>query len=256
MPSLLPIIGIPCASYDVRPVPYPLIHGNNDTYIHAVEQTGGVPFLIPLLRNEHALRAAFEQLDGLLLAGGVDVDPARYGEAPHPNLGSVNAEQDRVEFLLTEWARAAQMPIFAICRGLQVLNVAYGGTLYQDLPSQYDTKHNHSESVIRKQRDHQSHRLDITPTSKLGQYMGVESLPINTLHHQAIKDLAPGLRAVGWAEDGIIEAIESPNEPWVIGVQCHPEELVKGVDGRWGGVFAGFVHAASAWHEQRVVQEL
>lgn len=251
--SPIPVIGIPCASYDLRPVPYPLIHGNNETYIRAIEQVGGGPLLLPLVQSERALRAAFGRLDGLLLAGGVDVDPARYGEEPHPQLGAVNREQDRVEFLLIEWARAAQMPIFAICRGFQVLNVAYGGTLYQDIQAQLDSEHNHAESFEQQQRDLQTHRLKLLADSRLGGYLGADEIPINTLHHQAIKGLGGGLRAVGWADDGIIEAVESPEEPWVVGVQCHPEELVKGADGRWGGVFAGFVAAAAAW---RASQEL
>jgi putative glutamine amidotransferase len=251
--SPIPIIGIPCASYDVRPVPYPLIHGNNETYIRAVEQVGGAPLLVPLAQSEQALRAIFERLDGLLLAGGIDVDPARYGEEPHPQLGQVNREQDRVEFLLIEWARAAQMPIFAICRGIQVLNVAYGGTLWQDIPAQLESDHNHSASFQQNQRDLQSHQLKLLPDSRLVGYIGASELPINTMHHQAIKDLAPGLRAVGWSDDGLVEAVESPDEPWVVGVQCHPEELVKGADGRWGGVFAAFVAASAAW---RTAQEL
>jgi putative glutamine amidotransferase len=254
MQPKLPLIGIPCATYE-RNYPYPLAHGNNETYIRAVEQAGGAPILIPLLHNEQALRAIFAQLDGLLFAGGVDVDPALYGEAPHPNLGRVNPEQDRVEFKLFEWARMSQMPVFAICRGFQVMNVVYGGTLYQDIDTQLPSDHNHLESYNQQERDLQSHRLDLLPDTKLVEYLGTTTIPINTLHHQAIKDLAPDLRAIGWADDGLIEAIESTTEPWSIGVQCHPEELVKGRDGRWGGVFAAFVVAASAWRTAQAVAQ-
>ena len=136
MPSTLPIIGIPCATY-ARPHPYPLAHGNNETYIRAVEVAGGVPLLIPLVQHEATLLAAFQAVDGLLFAGGVDLDPAYYSEEPHPALGSVNREQDRVEMQLLAWAKQFHKPVFAICRGFQLLNVAYGGTLYQDFPSQY-----------------------------------------------------------------------------------------------------------------------
>lgn len=252
MSPKLPLIGIPCATYE-REYPYPLAHGNNETYIRAVEQVGGAPILIPLVQNDQVLRAIFEQLDGLLFAGGVDIDPAHYGEEPHPQLGHINTEQDRVEFKLFEWARASQLPVFAICRGFQVLNVAYGGTLYQDIASQLPSEHNHQESFERKERDLQVHQLKLLSDSKLLEYLGNPMISINTLHHQAIKALAPDLRAVGWADDGIIEAVESTTEPWVIGVQCHPEELVKGKDGRWSGVFAAFVQAACEW---RITQEV
>ncbi len=254
MPPKLPLIGIPCATYE-RAYPYPLAHGNNETYIRAVEQAGGAPILIPLLQDEQALRAIFAQLDGLVFAGGVDIDPALYGEAPHPKLGRVNPEQDRVEFKLFEWARASQMPVFAICRGLQVMNVVYGGTLYQDIDTQLPSDHNHLESFDQQERDLQSHRLDLLPGSRLVEYLGSSSIPINTLHHQAIKALGADLRAVGWSDDGLIEAIESTTEPWSIGVQCHPEELVKGKDGRWGDVFAAFVGAALAWRAAQAVAQ-
>jgi putative glutamine amidotransferase len=243
-----PLIGIPCASYAHRPYPYPPVQGNNETYIQAVERLGGVPLLIPLLHQEPALRSIFDRLDGLLFAGGSDIDPALYGEEPHPNLGTVNPTQDQVELTLMGWARAWQMPIFGICRGFQVMNVAYGGTLYQDLPTQQDAAGNHQESFDRKVRDHLSHAMKVDGASRLASMLDATDLSVNTLHHQAIKDLGPGLRAIAWADDGIIEAVESTLEPWVIGVQCHPEELVKGADQRWDNVFRDFLTAAQSWH--------
>ena len=251
MHATMPLIGIPCATYQ-RPFPYPMTHGNNETYIHALERAHAVPILIPLVRDTTVLRAAFDRIDGLLLAGGADVDPKYYGEEPHQNLGKVNAEQDRVELQLIEWAREINMPVFAICRGLQILNVAYGGTLYQDIPSQYTTNVNHSESFHRDERDLMVHQLQLAGDSKIAQFIGEEDFPINTLHHQAIKDLAPSLRATGWSDDGLIEAIEDPSKPWVVGVQCHPEELVRQRDHRWLDVFESFAQACVAWRNTRL----
>lgn len=254
MSSRLPIIAIPCATY-ARPHPYPLAHGNNETYIRAVERLGGAPMLIPLLHDDGALRALFAQADGVLFAGGADLDPAHYGEQPHEKLGTVNPLQDAVELKLLGWAREARMPVFAICRGFQLLNVGYGGTLYQDLPSQHPGGHNHLESFDQNIRELQTHAMSLDPGTRLGEWLQSSEIPVNTLHHQAIKDLAPDLKAVGWSDDGLIEAVESVTEPWVVGVQCHPEELVKGADARWEQVFQAFIAAAREWRAQQAVAQ-
>lgn len=251
MPSTLPIIGIPCATY-ARPHPYPLAHGNNETYIRAVEVAGGVPLLIPLVQHEATLLAAFQAVDGLLFAGGVDLDPAYYSEEPHPALGSVNHEQDRVEMQLLAWAKQFHKPVFAICRGFQLLNVAYGGTLYQDLPSQYQPNLNHDESFTRQQRDLPAHGLRLANDSKLAELLGTTPFAVNTMHHQGVKDLGNELQAVGWSDDGLIEAVEDPQRPWVVGVQCHPEEMVRGEDLRWQAIFKAFVEAAKAARNEAI----
>ena len=238
----MPLIGIPCAVYQ-RPHPYPLVHGNHITYIRALENVGGAPLLIPLLEDERLLRKIWDQLDGLLLAGGSDVDPAWYGQAPHAQLGEVDQQQDRVELQLCRWALAEGKPILAICRGIQVLNVAAGGTLYQHLPDQYSSAVNHEESREQQQRALHTHSLELLPDSRLAQLLDATQLMVNSLHHQAICDLAAPLQAVGWSDDRLIEAVESATNQWVIGVQCHPEELMP----QWEAVFAQFVRAAAEW---------
>ncbi len=253
MATALPVIGIPCATY-ARPFPYPLAHGNNETYLRAVEHAGGAPVLIPLVESETTLRRLFEQIDGLLLAGGADVEPQHYGQQPHPKLGKVNAEQDRVELLLSRWAREVQMPVFAICRGFQLINVAYGGTLYQDLPDLYPVTHNHDESFELKERDRFVHDLRLAEESRLRAILELAQFPVNSMHHQAIDQLAPPLRATGWSNDGLVEAFEATDEHWLVGVQCHPEELVKGVDRRWERVFSAFIAAAHTWRTTMVQQ--
>lgn len=250
MDASSPLIGIPCATY-VRQNSDPLVHGNHATYLRAVERAGGVPVLIPLLEHPPALRPLFERLDGLLLAGGADVDPAHYHEAPHPRLGRVNAPQDAVELLLLEWACAAQMPVLGICRGFQLINVAFGGSLFQDLPAQHGTQLDHAESDQPQQRDLLAHGLRLDPTSQLAGLLGGSELAVNTLHHQGVRVLGHGLVATGWAPDGLVEALESADAQWLLAVQGHPEELFDGADTRWSALFTALVQASRTWQSQR-----
>jgi putative glutamine amidotransferase len=244
--AMPPYIGIPCGIYPNPAAWAPRLYGINQTYIHAVEAAGGVPLLIPLLAEEPALAALFALLDGLLLAGGDDVDPQHYGEQPHPRLGKVHPERDRVELLLLRWAQEREMPVLGICRGFQVLNVGLGGTLFQDLPSQLPGT-NHAASTEQREPGYLAHRLSLAPASRLAAALRAIDLKVNTRHHQGIKDLAEPLRATGWSDDGLVEAVESAGPGWVVGVQCHPEDLVVGDEERWPGLFRSFVRACAAW---------
>src|SRR5690606_10092991 len=154
------------------------------------------------------------------LSGGEDVDPARYGEAPSPALGSVNRRRDQVEFTALEYALQQQMPVLGICRGVQVINVALGGTLYQDLATECPGP------VLHQQREdwgHRTHRASVVEGSRLHEIVRSDELLINSYHHQAIRDVAPGLKVVARAEDGMVEAVEGQDHRWLIGVQWHPE---------------------------------
>jgi|HigsolmetaAR202D_1030399.scaffolds.fasta_scaffold00357_26 putative glutamine amidotransferase len=237
-----PIIGIPCGSTKDTPWSPPM-HGHRQTYIDAVVQAGGVPFLIPLVDDEEVLRTLYNQLDGLLLAGGGDIAPSYYGEEPHENLGSVDELRDRVEIPLTRWAVADGKPVLGICRGIQMLNVALGGTLYQDIGSQLANTSDHRDSMHKEDWSYMAHGLSIDPESKLASMLGVTVFQTNSLHHQAVKDVAPGLRAVGWAPDGVIEALEGTGDQFIVGVQCHPEALQAETDPRWRGMFRAFVES-------------
>lgn len=192
-------------------------------YFEATEAAGGAPLgIVPLKRS---LRALYDLTDGLLLTGGGDVDPAHYGEKPIPQLGPVDPERDHAELTLARWALEDDKPTLAICRGAQVLNVACGGSLYQDLPAQQPDGLNHNESRDRGIRGLATHQLDVVPRTRLARAIGATSHPANTHHHQSVKELGEGLTVAGRAEDGIVEAIEHESASWVVGIQCHPEMM-------------------------------
>lgn len=235
-----PLIGLSCGSLIDREWSPPFV-GLRKTYIDAVASAGGAPLLIPLVGDEDALRAVYEQIDGLLLSGGGDVDPRIYGEEPIPELGAVDPLRDRVELLLARWAAADGKPVLGICRGVQVINVALGGSLFQDIPAQIGGELAHNGSAAAQNWAHMAHDLRIAPESQLAELFGTTSLPTNSLHHQSIKAVAPGLRPVAWAPDGVVEALEGEGGAFLIGVQCHPEALQAEADPRWRALFERFV---------------
>jgi putative glutamine amidotransferase len=236
---------------------WPPTHGHRHSYIRAIIQAGGLPLLIPVVEQEELIQTYYTHLDGLLLAGGKDITPDHYGEAPHEKLDTTDPTQDDLELALTRRALADQMPILAICRGIQMLNVAHGGTLYQDIGAQYTTSIDHRISLHHareNRRDDWSfpgHELQLEPDSLLAHLLATEHLHINSLHHQAIKHLGEGLRAVGHAPDGITEAVEGICEAFVVGVQCHPEALYAGSNPRWPALFTAFVAQCQAFQARR-----
>jgi putative glutamine amidotransferase len=181
------------------------------------------------------IATALDGVAGLVLTGGEDVGPERYGAAPHPRLGDVDRDRDAAELALIAAARARRLPVLAICRGIQILNVAYGGTLYQDLGSEHPSSIAHEGDATR-------HAVRVEHGSLLARTLGAGSAQVNSRHHQAIRDLAPGLKAVAWAEDGVIEAVEAsePGATWTVAVQWHPEDLNE------RALFDGFARAVSA----------
>jgi putative glutamine amidotransferase len=190
------------------------------TYLHAVEAAGGVPLLLTPGHAPGSLEAILDLSHGLLLTGGEDVEPHRYGQDPHPALGEVNPPRDEMELAATRSALDRGMPVLAVCRGIQLLNVAMGGTLWQDIPAQLggDLLHEQDGGV-----DDRPHRARVEPGSLLAAVVGMHQLSINSFHHQAIRDLAPGLRVTAWAPDGVVEGVEGTAHPWLVGVQWHPE---------------------------------
>jgi putative glutamine amidotransferase len=189
-------------------------------YLLAIEQPGATALLVTPAHRAESHERLLELAHGLVLTGGEDVAPSRYGEEPHPRLGTVNFARDEMEFALLEAALRRRMPVLAICRGMQLLNVALGGTLYQDLPSQLggDLLHEQEASINARW-----HHAELEEASRLAEIFGSARLHINSFHHQGVKDLAPALRARAWADDGLVEAVEAPDYPWVMGVQWHPE---------------------------------
>jgi putative glutamine amidotransferase len=234
-----PIIGIPAARYPDSW--YAPAYGNAISYLRAIEAAGGVPALIHLTRDAEVLDAHYRRCDALLFAGGADIDPRYYGAPPHPKLGPTNPLQDEVEIELVRRAAADGKPVFGVCRGLQLLNVALGGTLYQDIPSEIPGALNHTESEDRRDMAHLAHPITLVSDSWLAAQLDADWLMVNTFHHQALRDVAPGLRVVARAPDGVVEAAEGAGPGFIAGVQCHPEELWEQVDSRWARVFEAFV---------------
>jgi len=239
--SRFPLIGLPTLA--IPPGPKPPRFGINQSYVRALTAAGCAPVLIPVLDDEDRLRAIYDRLDGIVFPGGADVAPEEYGEEPIDNLNVFEAPRDRTELMLARWAFAEDLPTLAICRGQQVLNVALGGTLYQDLRHQGVTTVEHSDADGRA-RNALIHRVRLDPGSRLAQLIDETSIEVNSLHHQSVKDVAASLRVSGTSEDGVIEALESPDRRFWIAVQWHPEELD---DLPWvQRLFTGFAHAAAS----------
>ena len=193
--------------------------GVNSAYLRAVTRAGGAPMILSPLAGAAAVPDLLDGVDALVLSGGADVDPKHYGAAPHAKLGKLEAERDEFEFALFAEARARALPTLAICRGLQLANVAMGGTLWQDLPSE---RKPHPQSGPRTER---AHEVKVMEGSRLGDILRASTHRVNSFHHQAIRDLAPGLASVCWSSDELIEGVEIFSGWWFVGVQWHPEEF-------------------------------
>lgn len=220
----LPVIGITCNKIR-KTEDRPHQDGQNVTYIQALAQSGAAPLMVPNLQDDH-LRTVYDLCAGLLLAGGGDIEPHHYGEERRQAIKGVSRSRDRAELALTRWAIAEGKPLLAICRGMQVLNVALGGSLYQDIASQVPGSNRHDWHGGYS-RQHTPHSVALTSDSFLTRLLGTTSLMVNSLHHQAVKGVAPNVVVVGRSPDGIVEAVEVSEHPFVIAVQWHPEELVR-----------------------------
>ena len=211
-------------------------------YARAVEAAGGLPVVLAPI-DPGAVDALLSRLSGLCLPGGPDLHPQWYGDAPHPELGPTEPELDAFELALARRADALGMPILAICRGAQLLNVARGGTLHQHLPGRpvpLEVAHRQAAPPERA-----SHAVEVEGGSLLAIWTGAGRLEVNSFHHQAVRRLGADLRAVAWAPDGVVEAIEAPDRPFVLGVQWHAEGLVGRPEQE--SLFTAFVEAARAY---------
>ncbi len=235
-----PLVGLPTLA--IPPGPKPPRFGINQSYVRALVAAGCAPVLIPLLDDDERLRAIYERLDGIVFPGGADVAPQEYGEEPIDNLNVVQPQRDRTELTLARWAFADDLPILGICRGQQVLNVALGGSLWQDLRHQGVTPVDHSDEDGRT-RTALIHRVRLDPDSRLAQLIDETDIEVSSLHHQAVKTIAPQLKVTGTSEDGVIESLESDDRRFLIAVQWHPEEIDELPWVR--RLFAGFARAAS-----------
>ena len=218
--------------------------GVNAAYVRALLSAGAVPLILSPLMGASLAASALDGCDGLLLSGGEDVDPSWYGAEPSPHLSPPSQERDLFELALFAVARQRGLPILGICRGIQLINVALGGTLFQDLPSEHPGPVDHSPSGARNAR---THVIRLEPGSRAATALETLRPTVNSVHHQAIKDLAPGLVATGWSEDGLIEAAESaPGASWILAVQWHPEEMYADRLAPEHGLFSALVIEAAA----------
>jgi putative glutamine amidotransferase len=243
-----PLIGIPCHAGErpARPGENTgverSIYYNNRSYIQAVERAGGVPILIPILSDLSGLQVLLPRLDGLLLSGGLDVDPRHYHEDPHPMLGETNPQLDDLELALARWALQNDVPTLGICRGMQVLNVALGGSLYQDLADQFPNSLKHPNWDL--PRGQFVHRVYVEPNSLLAEILGTREVRVNSLHHQAAKRPGNGIQITGHADDGVAELLEVSGHRFMMGAQCHPEEIYN-EEPAWQRLFLAFIDSCS-----------
>jgi putative glutamine amidotransferase len=237
----MPLIGVTTSvveGTETRPARLQL----NAAYLAALQAAGGTPLLLPPQLGCDQLESLLARLDGVLLTGGGDVDPALYGEPRNPATEFVSAARDAMERRAVEWAIEARRPLFAICRGTQVLNVALGGALYQHLPEAPGEGVRHHQG---EERDAPTHPVEVIEGSRLASLAGSGELLVNSIHHQGVRLPGRGLRPVAWAPDGLIEAVESADpEHWLVGVQWHPEELT-GSSEEARRLFAAFVEACN-----------
>ncbi len=251
---LRPVIGLTTQtlhSIDGIPPALPASWVMNQRYFLAATNVGAVPWMIPLLDDDpYTLREIYERLDGILIPGGVDINPAEYGEAVRPECGNLDPARDRVELQLARWAMEDGKPLLGLCRGLQVVNVACGGTLWQDLASQNSAFHKHDYfPTAGFERDHLAHDVEVVADTRLRRILESPRVMVNSMHHQGIKDLGRGLVASAIAPDGLIEAVEGEDDAFLVAVQWHPE-VFEMSDPHFRHLFGSFIRASVAWAEQ------
>ncbi|HLO01721.1 MAG TPA: gamma-glutamyl-gamma-aminobutyrate hydrolase family protein [Symbiobacteriaceae bacterium] len=211
------------------------LRGVSLPYMQAVDQAGGLPVLLPPGLSQRALTEWLGRLDGLVMTGGGDLDPAYFGEAPHPLCDPPTPERDEFDMQLAQWVLETGKPTLAICRGMQVLAVADGGSLYQ---------HIGEEHRVRDRRHEVVHTATVEPGSLLGRLTGVQEIGVNSIHHQAVRSLSERFRVVARAADGTVEAYEAPGLPFCLAVQWHPEALAPQL-AEHAALFRALIEAAS-----------
>ena len=223
----------------------------NDHYINAIATTGGVPLILPITADVRVYERLFSVVDGFVLTGGQDVDPGRYGACPgmpaYAKLGEITPMRDAVEKLILRFAWAADVPLFGTCRGMQTMNVFFGGTLYLDLPSEFSGVDALSQAPLEhwqsEEPDETTHYISVARDSRIRQMLGADTVAANSFHHQGVKTLGRGLTAVAWASDGLVEGIEARERSFMLGVQWHPEFFFA--DEHMGNLFSLLVDEAA-----------
>lgn len=244
-----PIIAI--ATQTLEPVPgeLPRCWVMGQKYVRVLTEIGAVPWLVPLIVNDtDTLREIFDQSDGVFLTGGVDVHPANYGEEVHELCGKTDPDRDWTELTLIRWAMEDEKPVLGVCRGIQVMNVAAGGSLYQDVGAQFEggLKHDYFPPTDGYERHTIAHDAEIKSATRLSGILGDGMVAVNSMHHQGIKALASGFRPTAYAPDGLIEGIEVEDDRFFVGVQWHPEELAS-TRADMRRLFSSFIDASRAY---------
>ena len=218
-------------------------------YILTLTAAGAIPWMIPLV-DEDSLRGVYDELDAVFLPGGADIDPLTYGAAPHPLCDKTDRDRDRVEVSLAKWALEDDKPVLGVCRGMQLINVAAGGTLYQDLAEDMPGSIKHDYFPYSGQgyaRDFLAHDVAVHEGTRLAQLVGAGPLRVNSMHHQGVRELGRGLVATAEAPDGLIEALEGEDgSAYLFAVQWHPEALTDS-DARTRRLFDDFIDAGEEW---------
>jgi putative glutamine amidotransferase len=221
-------------------------------YIITLAAAGAIPWMIPLVDHD-TLRCIYDELDAVFLPGGADIDARTYGETPHHKSDTTDRERDRVEVELARWAVLEGKPILGVCRGLQLINIAAGGTLYQDIAEELPgaIKHDYFPfAAAHHTRDFLAHEVTVAEGTRLSQFVGAGTVRVNSMHHQGVKVLGRGLRATAEASDGLIEALEGESEDsYLVAVQWHPEALTDH-DERTRHLFADFIEAGGQWRRR------
>lgn len=249
-----PVIGLTTQtlhSIDGIPTGLPQSWVMNQRYFHAAAAAGAIPWMVPLLHQDiPTLREIYLRLDGLLIPGGVDMDPRQYGEDIRPECGNLDSARDVVELQLTRWAIEDGKPVLGLCRGLQVINVAQGGSLWQDLPSQNPAFNKHDFfPTTGFERDYLAHGVDLKEGTRLQLLLDEPRAQVNSMHHQGVKKLGSQLVASAISDDGLIEAVEGTGDAFLVGVQWHPE-VFEMSNADTGHLFNGFIRASCEWAEQ------
>lgn len=256
--SSRPVIGIPTQSLQSLgglPADIPPSWAMSQRYIMALTAVGAVPWMMPLLPDdERTMRAIYDGLDGVFLPGGADIDPASYGEERHARCDKGDPARDRVELMLIRWAQTDRKPVLGICRGVQLINLAYGGTLYQDLADQREgsIKHDYFPFGGAYKREHLAHPVTLEEGTRLHEILGAGEIQVNSMHHQGIRTLGQGLIATAVAPDGLVEAAEAEDGRFMIGVQWHPE-VFSDRDAQTARLFSAFISAATEYRQARAM---
>jgi putative glutamine amidotransferase len=242
-----PIVGLATQTQEAIPGELPRVWIMGQKYVRVLCSAGALPWLIPLVvDDEPTLRAIYERLDGVFLTGGVDVDPSQYGECRLGCCQETDLARDWTEGRLIRWAMEDRKPLMGVCRGIQMINVALGGSLYQDLREQLpgSIRHDYFPSATELSRNYLAHPIHIETGSRLAELLQADELTVNSMHHQGIRNLAPGLRPTAFAPDGLIEGFEGANGQFLLGVQWHPEELAESSASQQR-LFTAFIDACS-----------